>query len=598
MEHVGTGTPCASPAEGADRVELVFLCGSRLGVSRTALIQNANFFKPLEDESGPIIYDLVGKLDESLSPKCLAALPTILTQVGSVNPDWVQAFAPPSSILHAFAVIHFLGVPLGMSVARRFVASSPDSLVSSLAMIDPVSEEAVIRVASEYALDKVSPTKLIHAAAIADLPAVVKLLTAGDDNMIGLAHVDLRDGEGRTALHLSAMHDSPGCVAVLVEAGADVWALCDSPEEEVDEDDTGTTDGRAGPPGLHTPLHLAALHDSAAAAAALLDAKADVAACVEGSNDALTPLHECASANAARVASVLLRHIAISRPAPIKTAPLADSSASGGDVEMGDTEMTHEDTKPTPVAPRWMRFQDPLHARCAGGATPLHTAAAEDAQAVAEQLLAAGADPKLVDESGDTPVHYASMYGSANALTALLKQGADASCANTHGETPLHFMTEFGADSEMAPMVERLHFARSLRVQQILMEALSASGDLENIINKTAGDGGNTALHSAARSDHLGACNAVRLLVGARADLERENSVGWTPLAMAVRRGCNRVAEVLRELGAEEVPVPPLAMGVDPCAHDAFAAAIGGQVRTIDNGLISVCQVPTPTKQT
>jgi len=207
------------------------------------------------------------------------------------------------------------------------------------------------------------------------------------------------------------------------------------------------------------------------------------------------------------------------------------------------------------------------------------------------------AHPKLVDESGDTPVHYASMYGSANALTALLKQGADASCANTHGETPLHFMTEFGADSEMAPMVERLHFARSLRVQQILMEALSAS-DLENIINKTAGDGGNTALHSAARSDHLGACNVVRLLVGARADLERENSVGWTPLAMAVRRGCNRVAEVLRELGAEEVPVPPLAMGVDPCAHDAFAAAIGGQVRTIDNGLISVCQVPTPTKQT
>merc|ERR550514_1706344 len=125
-------------------------------------------------------------------------------------------------------------------------------------------------------------------------------------------------------------------------------------------------------------------------------------------------------------------------------------------------------------------------------------------------------------------------------------------------------------------MVERLHFARSLRTQQILIEFLRGSGNLEHIINKTAGDGGNTALHAAARSDHLGACNAVRLLVSARADLERQNSVGWTPLAMAVRRGCNRVAGVLRELGAEEVAVPPL--GLNPCSHAAFAAAIGGQV--------------------
>merc|ERR550537_359590 len=119
----------------------------------------------------------------------------------------------------------------------------------------------------------------------------------------------------------------------------------------------------------------------------------------------------------------------------------------------------------------------------------------------------------------------------------------------------------------MAPMVERLHFARSLRAQQLLLDILGGSGHLESIINKTAGDGGNTALHHAVRSDHLGASNAVNLLVSARADLERQNSVGWTPLAMAVRRGCNRVAEVLRELGAEEVPVPPLGMGANPCSH-------------------------------
>ncbi|CAE7300543.1 unnamed protein product [Symbiodinium natans] len=70
--------------------------------------------------------------------------------------------------------------------------------------------------------------------------------------------------------------------------------------------------------GLRTALHLAAYHDSIEVLKLLLDAKANVAACVKGVPGALTPLHECATSDAARAAGILARRAATIREAEME----------------------------------------------------------------------------------------------------------------------------------------------------------------------------------------------------------------------------------------------------------------------------------------
>merc|ERR1719433_54808 len=127
----------------------------------------------------------------------------------------------------------------------------------------------------------------------------------------------------------------------------------------------------------------------------------------------------------------------------------------------------------------------------------------------------------------------------------------------------------------MPEKLARRHFAKSIRAQQLLVEALRQNGQLARALAHAAeGDNGNTPLHAAARWDHQGAEHAVRLLGQARADLELKNAEGCTALVMALRRfGQNgKVASALKELGARE---PPLE------AVDPLAGALGGCVRPL-----------------
>ena len=71
------------------------------------------------------------------------------------------------------------------------------------------------------------------------------------------------------------------------------------------------------------------------------------------------------------------------------------------------------------------------------GRSPLHYACANGDGAIAELLLAAGADPSIQDSQGRTPLHYAASNCYASIAKALIHAGADVSLVDEDGQTAL-----------------------------------------------------------------------------------------------------------------------------------------------------------------
>ena len=104
------------------------------------------------------------------------------------------------------------------------------------------------------------------------------------------------------------------------------------------------------------------------------------------------------------------------------------------------------------LAERLIGLGAAVRARNRRGAEPLHYAAdgAPDASnwdppaqhALIVYLIAAGADPNALDNSGVAPLHRAVRTRSAGAVHALLDNGADVRLRNVRGSTPLHLAVQ------------------------------------------------------------------------------------------------------------------------------------------------------------
>lgn len=562
--------------------------GSTLELSKVQLAQQAAFFAPLVDEAGAVDYGS-SELQCLMSPLCPAArqvLPRLLRWLGSGEDDEIFS---EKFLLHSFAVAHLLGANEVMEAARRRAACHEGRLlVAAIASLDVKEDRESLRTAAEYGLDRYSCMALVHAAAEADMAEVVRILVSLEDGEQPKepssvdCTVDVLDAKGRTALHVCAIRDSANVAKVLLEFSASLTALCDPPEmvedAEVDESLAPSTAGRQSSKGVRTALHLAAYHDSAEVLQLLLDARANVASCVKGIPGALTPLHECASCDAVRCAELLAPR---AREAA-EAASVQLEEALQGAMEVDQDAAAQPTDEPQDVSEvQWSRFLDPLQAKLGHhGSSPLHLAAESDSPGVVRALLRCTANPQLGDDQGDTALHCAVLYGSPKALQALLDGGA-MPCENVSGELPLHLMAEFGPggdECDLPPQLEKRHFARSMRAQEVLLEALHSKGLLTAALaHKASGDMQNTPLHAVVRNDHMGAQHAVRLLAKARADLEAQNEEGRTPLSLSMRRygRTGKVCQLLTELGAKE-PAEPAATLVGD-----LAGALGGYLRPL-----------------
>lgn len=161
----------------------------------------------------------------------------------------------------------------------------------------------------------------------------------------------------------------------------------------------------------------------------------------------------------------------------------------------------------------------PLEHRDGQGRTPLVAATKANRVAIAEVLLAAGADPNAKDDLQDSAFLYAGAEGYDQILRATLKHGADVRSTNRFGGTAL------------IPASEHAH-VETVRI-------LIAAGVPVNHVN----DLGWTALHEAivlgdGGPDHV---TVVGLLLDAGADRTIPDRNGVRPRELAVRAGQDAV---------------------------------------------------------
>lgn len=510
----------------------------------------ASFFAPLDDDTGygVSINEELGQLAKALDPKARNLLPSLVEALGSGQEScpW-KPLLVQHQLLHVFAAAHILGAMEVLDAVRSFLQADERYLVEALDGVDVSVDRSTLQIAMDYGFDKQCPMKLIHAAAIGDEVGVAKILVAddtmsdGENDQVGVP-VDLRNALGRTPLHLCAIHNSAGVAEILIHSSADLEALCDPLDDECD-------DGECFPKhlaGVKTPLHLAAIHDSAEVAQLLLNGRANVGACVRGIKWAVTPLHDCATSNSDRAARII--GMAAAAAAVDLSEVLQSTPSKVFNDEIGpicDDETMDVDGAAQPIL-EFCRFLDPLNAKTGPcGSAPIHAAAEADASAVVSVLLELRAEIDLQDDQGDTPLHCAMLYGSPEALSELVLHGANIMAENNSGELPLNLMAEFGEGSDeckLPPLLTKLHFAKPMRAQELLIEAYKNQEKMAAALLH------NAPLHSVARWDHPGAENAARLLIAAHANAEQVDAEGQTALTVAVQRfgPTGQVATLLR----------------------------------------------------
>ncbi len=166
--------------------------------------------------------------------------------------------------------------------------------------------------------------------------------------------------------------------------------------------------------------------------------------------------------------------------------------------------------------------------------TALHWAALTDNAEVAQALIAAGANVNSAAQGdGTTALHVAAQRGSIELAAALIEVGAETDARSTAKNTPLH----------QAAGNDRVGVAALL---------LDAGADI-NARNRN----GRTPLHVAAVSNASG---AIELLARSGVDIDQKDRSGLTPLSFAVFAGQADAVRTLLELGADVNGAPD----VDP----------------------------------
>jgi ankyrin repeat protein len=157
------------------------------------------------------------------------------------------------------------------------------------------------------------------------------------------------------------------------------------------------------------------------------------------------------------------------------------------------------------------------------GRTALHHAAIKGRDACVHSLIAAGANPNVVDKHGMMPLHYALWDDYRACAYALITAGANLNATNIVGMSPLHFATCDGHDA--------------------CVQMLIAAGANPNVVDND----GMTPLHLAVCG---GYDTCVRTLIAGGASLHIANACGVTPLHSAAQYGLDVCIRTLITAGA------------------------------------------------
>ncbi|KAL5292651.1 PPP1R12C family protein [Megaselia abdita] len=180
------------------------------------------------------------------------------------------------------------------------------------------------------------------------------------------------------------------------------------------------------------------------------------------------------------------------------------------------------------------------------GLTALHQACIDDNLDMVEFLVKQGADINRQDNEGWTPLHATASCGFVSIARFLVENGADLQAVNSDGELAVDIshcndmadylqslVQELGIDCEAARRAEEeLMYADAKKWLR------SDASELDTAHPKT----GATALHVAAAK---GYSRVLKLIFAGRANVDKQDNDGWTPLHAAAHWCQKEACELL-----------------------------------------------------
>lgn len=201
-----------------------------------------------------------------------------------------------------------------------------------------------------------------------------------------------------------------------------------------------------------------------------------------------------------------------------------------------------------------------------GKLTALHSAAAGCSPEVAQILLAAGADARVLDANGATPAHLSVRMGCIDVLAKLGEAGST-STVDSRGRLPLHSAAINGHTNAIEHLLagtagkhcpaddtgcEPLHHAALGGHASCVAALLSGCEDGLGSLGRGCGTSGMGPLALVALS---GSTDALTLLMTARADVEVTDGRGRSALHHAAAAGHVEVSAALLDLAGRDALV-------------------------------------------
>uniref|UniRef100_A0A672Q0T8 Ankyrin-1-like n=1 Tax=Sinocyclocheilus grahami TaxID=75366 RepID=A0A672Q0T8_SINGR len=309
------------------------------------------------------------------------------------------------------------------------------------------------------------------------------------------AKLNLKDREGRTALHRASERGHTAVALALAKAGADIHA----------------TDQMS-----KTPLHLAAQNGHESTVKALVHEEK------KSLKNQTTVLHMAANEDDATLAQVLLRNGALvdTRDGRRKTALY--HAVRHGNEKTATVLLKYVQKNLDGVVAALIDHGADVNSCNELGYTPMLLAAEMGNPALMALLLRVGAQINSVTQDGLTPLHLASQSGHTEAVAQLLEGKADIHVKDKQGRTALHCAAAQGEVS--------------------VIQLLLAAGSDANATEKEK----KTPLHLAAMEGHT---KAVSVLLAGKAKVGAKDMDGCSPLHHTARNGKERAAGVLLASG-------------------------------------------------